>query len=689
VVFISWLSEVYSYQHVKKKSVEEQLFNAIYKIYDHHDKYGLNDREGQQTMSLDIVDAYINSKNIMIEAGVGIGKSFGYLIPSLYINQFMNRPIVIATSSIQLSEQIHQDLHTITAKLGFSGVRSIVGKGMTHYACADRVAYLYSTSKNHPNHDIIKGIMEGEITERANIEGRVSNAEWSEFCVKKCKQERCHYKRGCSFYSMRSKIKSLRGEMNFIIVNQDLLIQDLLKKQAGNSRLITPNPALIIIDEAHNLEAKVRDARTIEFSLREIENDLDNALQLLIIGTGNRGFYSQFASVKKSLSQVFEQVDLIIKGLSSQDTDRIKIPKLKRIAFQKVMDELSDIHTSLSLLESSRREREQENALEAVSDLLDLYGILSGQLDSHLYWASKPKRETVISICPKEVNKLLRSMLFDGSTPVALTSATLCQGGEELKEKYAYLSKSIGYEGEFGDRQLSPFDYANQTIMYINNNIPYYKPDNKDSFLTAACQELIKLCNLTKGRTLVLFTAKEDLRVIYDKLKEQNLDWKLFVQSEGSSQDEIIKEFRQSNGVLLGTGVFWEGINIKGPDLSQVIIVRLPFPVPADPVYEYKVATAKDPQKDVYIPDMLIRLRQGTGRLIRSETDFGVLSILDSRMSLKANRDYRQDVLEALPFTNITEDFSEVAKFVKDNISSDVLDSKALQLNSATVADAG
>ncbi|MNC19799.1 hypothetical protein D3C75_677380 [compost metagenome] len=183
-----------------------------------------------------------------------------------------------------------------------------------------------------------------------------------------------------------------------------------------------------------------------------------------------------------------------------------------------------------------------------------------------------------------------------------------------------------------------------------------------------ALKGIIELCNISEGRTLVLFSAKEDLRYVTDKIKGINTSWKVIIQKNGSSQESTIQEFRESKGVLFGTGIFWEGINIEGSDLSQVIIVRLPFPVPTDPVMEYKIETAIDKFNDVLLPEMLIKLRQGTGRLIRSETDKGIISILDSRLSLRVNSHYRNNVLEALPFKTVTEDLSEVRLFANNNI---------------------
>ncbi|WP_340007575.1 ATP-dependent DNA helicase [Paenibacillus sp. FSL K6-0276] len=635
-------------------------------MYDRFPRIGLKERIGQQDMSLDIADAYINGRNAMIEAGVGIGKSFAYLIPSLLINQVSRQPIIIATSSIQLSEQIHKDLRFIGSRLGFTSVRSVVGKGMGQYACRYRATDLLQPDNSSSTlSTLAQRIVNYDIDERADIKGGVSDAVWSNVCVNDCKFERCHYKSTCSFYEMRAKINASASDMDFIIVNQDLLIRDLIKKKEGTKGLITERPALIVIDEAHNLEAKVRDARTLEFTFRGTCRILDDALQILFKQSADMDLMPQFKFLKRCVGHIFKQVESDLLQTAKQDNDRIKVSEIAVIPLRRGAQVLKGFNLSLSVL-TSRHEREIDNIFEAMNGLIDLFDILAGVEDNYLIWASNTQREATISICPKGISQFLRYSLFNGKTSVILTSATMCQSGETLEEQYAYLTESLGYRGDYMERQASPFDYDNHTMMYIAKDIPYYNHQNKGGYLEAAYKEMMRLCNLTDGRTLVLFSAKEDMKYIHNKLKSEKLAWAVHVQREGSSQDGVIAEFRGSKGVLLSTGVFWEGVNIEGSDLSQLIIFRLPFPVPADPVYEYKASLAKDPLKDVFVPDMLLRLRQGTGRLIRSETDLGVLSILDSRLSAAAKKDYRDKVLGSLPFKKVTEDFRVLEKFVKE-----------------------
>lgn len=666
-IVISWSSDLYKLQKQKlDKDLEPSLINAIFRMYDRFPRLGLTERMGQQDMSLDIADAYIHGRNAMIEAGVGIGKSFAYLIPSLLINQLSQQPIIIATSSIQLSEQIHKDLRFIGSRLGFTSVRSVVGKGMGQYACRYRAADLFKLEDSSPPLSALaERILNYDIDERADIKEGVSDKVWSNVCVNDCKFEHCHYKSTCTFYEMRAKINASVGDMDFIIVNQDLLIRDLIKKKEGTKGLITERPALIIIDEAHNLEAKVRDARTLEFTFRGICRILDDTLQILFKQTADKDLMAQYKFVKGCIGPIFKQIEKDLLQTAKQDNDRIKVSEIIGVPLERGAKILKEFSLSLSVL-PSKNEREIDNAFEGINGLIELFNVLAGAKEHYLLWASKTLREATISICPKEINKFLKYTLFNNKTSVILTSATMCQGGETLEEQYAYLTQSLGYRGDYMERQASPFDYDNHTMMYIARDVPYYNHHNREGYLEAAYKEVLRLCNLTGGRTLVLFSAKEDMKYIHEKLNAEELAWALHVQREGSSQDGVIAEFRRSKGVLLSTGVFWEGVNIEGSDLSQLIIFRLPFPVPSDPVYEYKAAAAKDPLKEVFVPDMLLRLRQGTGRLIRSETDLGVLSILDSRLSTKAKKDYRDKVLEALPFKKVTEDFGVLEQFVQD-----------------------
>lgn len=378
---------------------------------------------------------------------------------------------------------------------------------------------------------------------------------------------------------MRAKLNAKAHEIDFIIVNQDLLIRDLMKKKEGTKSIISEQPALIVIDEAHNLEAKVRDARTLEFTYRGICRILDNTVRLLTKQSGDKSLFSQSKFIKNCAERIFKQVNADLLHHAKQDNDRIKVSEIKGIPLNQVLNNLKDLSLRLSIL-TSRHEREIDDAFEAINGLITLISVLSEIEDNYLFWASSPLRVTTISICPNDISQFLKYALFNGKVPVILTSATLCQGGDTLEEQYSYMTHSLGYKGGFLERQPSPFDYTNHAMMYISNKVPYYHHDQRENYLEAAYNEVVQLCNLTQGRTIVLFSAKEDMKYIHKNLisKANEYTWALHVQKEGASQDSVIADFRKSKGVLLGTGVFWEGVNIEGSDLSQVIIFRSALP---------------------------------------------------------------------------------------------------------------
>ncbi|MBR1385035.1 MAG: ATP-dependent DNA helicase, partial [Ruminococcus sp.] len=201
--------------------------------------------------------------------------------------------------------------------------------------------------------------------------------------------------------------------------------------------------------------------------------------------------------------------------------------------------------------------------------------------------------------------------------------------------------------------------------LYTTSALPYPRIDKRDEYREKSIAEIVRLLNVTQGKTLILFTAKVDMEYVYKRLSNMHLPYKIIMQGSGSSQEYLLDKFRNdTNSVLLGTGTFWEGINIEGDSLSQVIIFKLPFPIP-DPIIDYKMSLVDDPISEVAVPEMIIKLKQGAGRLIRCATDKGIVSILDPRVSMESKAQYKEKALEALPERNRTESISELQEFWK------------------------
>ena len=260
-------------------------------------------------------------------------------------------------------------------------------------------------------------------------------------------------------------------------------------------------------------------------------------------------------------------------------------------------------------------------------------------------------------------------MLFGKDICTVLTSATLTNGsiGESI-EKYRYFLDALGFpfdKGLISEPKRSPFDYDRNTILYISPNMPYPKHElaERKKYANSAIEEIVKLLAVTKGKALILFTARHDMEYVFGKLSNIGLPYKMMIQSENSSQKRRLDKFKtDTDSVILGTGTYWEGINIEGKALSQVIIFKLPFPAP-DPITEYKISLVEDPIMEVAVPEMIIKLKQGAGRLIRSASDRGIVSILDPRLSSLSKAAYKEMTLNALPEKNRTESITELQEF--------------------------
>lgn len=659
-----------------RKRLENRLVNAIFEINDKKSTMGLLDREGQEDMSLDIADAFVDWKNIIIEAGVGIGKSFGYLIPGLVIYELTKAPIILATSSIQLSEQLMRDVDVIGHKLGIR-VSPVVGKGMTHYTCKHRASEIQNSSGFKKRSDsvshLVEQILDGSIHERSHIKNGVKENDWNQVNVNRCLFERCSYKSDCAFFDMRNKIAgySSNGEdINVVIVNQDLLISDLKKKNETGKGLLVRNPSLIIIDEAHNFEDKVRGALTENFTEEKSGRLYQRAFSFVTQQTYDKEIEKNYNLLQESTKMVFDIIADQIRKISEYETERYSFEP-PDVDYTSCVSILQDFINILSLFNEGKKEREIDEITMELYSLKKLMEILSGLEEDYLIWATKflkkGKVEAEISTCPKHIQNLLRESLFRNEN-VVLTSATLCQSGNTIEEQYQYTIDSLGFYGRVAEPKQSPFNYNENALMYISEDMPHFSNENKIDYLSKSVNKIIELCNITDGRTLVLMTAKEDMNFIKERILEIPTNWEKIFQMDGSNQEAAIQKFRETKGVLFGTGVFWEGINIPGSDLSQVIILRLPFPVPTDPIIEYKTSISKDSFNEIMIPNMLIRLRQGVGRLIRSENDKGIISILDSRISQKYNKFYRQITLDSLPFKTYTEKIDDVREFAKSKM---------------------
>ena len=335
--------------------------------------------------------------------------------------------------------------------------------------------------------------------------------------------------------------------------------------------------------------------------------------------------------------------------------------------FRLIHKEIYNISTKTSIYEDDREGKSMGDILYNTTDFFR--ELCKGKNKSdYIFWIEKCKNSYILVRSPKNIEKNLKKILFDDKKSIkVLTSATLNTVADGEKY-YDYYMNSIGLtrneEIWICKPIRSTFDLKNNTLMYYANDLAH--PQNEhEKYINDITNRIIELINITKGKTLILFTSKADMKIVYDNIKNKNLKYNLIIQNDGASQKKIIEKFKDDiDSVLFSTGTFWEGIDIQGKSLSSVIIVRLPFPV-LNPIINYKTEMLNN-KLDVLVPEMLIKLKQGIGRLIRGKYDKGIVSILDQRISDLSKSSYKQLVFECVEANIVTNKLSVVEKFVRE-----------------------
>lgn len=657
--------DVISKVRVKKidKEKAKLLFKKIEDYFENCEKYGLQSREGQLDMAYSVHQAIESGDHLIIEAGVGIGKSFAYLIPLIYYYQLTGKSFIVSTSTIALQEQLEKDIKFLSVQLNIP-IDIVVAKGKSNFLCINRLEDFLKKNKGYESH------FKDNKQDRKDYP-EIKDNLWNEVNVDICSYAKCKNCNNCEFYKRRFLMKNIQGA---IICNHDLLIEDL-SREIGYGRLLFKNVDVIVCDEAHNLENKVRSYKTREINTNRVKMPIKHAIDLL---ASKRHYEYSYNKIEQMINQLNGHIkrniqnqleDLKEQGIDLVDCNGLgfvfndEIIKLSN----KIKSTIRDVQDSLYVVLNE----DNEELEEELNDCFKMFSTLSdGEQGNYLFWIEKKGNRHTIYYAPKNINEITYDLFFNedhtnrifsksGKTFI-LTSATLSTD----KEDYSYFTHNVGAdlldEGIIiEESQESPYDYDKNALLYCCSDIP--NPKDKNEYLEMLVVKIKELIKLTNGKTMVLFTSKSDMNYVYEKIGNKIDDINIYIQNDGSSQDVVKNKFKEEiNSVLFSTGIFWEGIDIKGEALSNLIIARLPFPV-VDPIMEYKKSVyGEDGFKKVYIPEMLIKLKQGVGRLIRSETDKGIVCILDSRI-----KKYESLIKKSIPIKKFVYSMEELEKFVK------------------------
>lgn len=671
-----WISESEKQEQKRKwKQDFKNIGEDVYTFFiDTAIQMGFEDREGQWDMSFEIADAMKKKQHILVEAGVGIGKTFAYIVPLLYYHKRYKKPIIIATSTIALQEQLAADVKVIEDLLGYHP-DIVLAKGQNHFLCKYRCDEHFLCEKDEAARKMYEEIDKGGC-QKADWDFYIPDNIWNQINVKEfnpvfCRQN-CVHKEYCFYYELRQELLDTNG---IILCNQDLLTINLKKRYSYSKEIITNKFQFVVIDEVHNLESKVRNSYTMEVSYASLQRTIEQGRKLA------RGLgYTIDLKIKeyyKYLEVVFDALYLQIRKqdeFAKKNDKEIERYYIDRDipALQGLKDCVHDIFLEVSIqfgADDSYRNKDYDAELDALELQETLWESMLEPDSADIFWMNikgKGKKGINLFSCPKDVNRRTETLFFsDSNFTTILTSATITSGvGDKYEEGYKYFIANTNFPIERGfiaEPKVSPFNYDEHAMIYYTEDMPHPSHERK-KFIEKGIDEIVRLLEISEGKALILFTAKSDMEEVYEDLKNK-VPYKVLMQNQTASQSDTITEFKKDvNSVLLGTGTYWEGISVEGIALSNLIIFRLPFPVP-EPIIDYKTSICQDGLMEVLVPEMIIKLKQGIGRLIRSEKDFGLVSIIDSRVGEKSKAKYKQMIWDALPIKNKTSDIEKIKKF--------------------------
>lgn len=651
-------------------------------------------RQQQVEMAAAVLDALNHSQHIMIEADTGTGKSLAYLLPAMVWSAAHQERVVISTNTINLQQQLtDQEIPALAAALNLP-IKAAVLKGRSNYLCPRRFAAFRRRRLVHLDElrlliKILIWLHEGGSGDRSqiNIRGPVEQLTWNRVSADDdgCALERCQaaMQGACPFYRARRAAESA----NLIVVNHALLFTDLAHRQ----RALPPFQALIL-DEAHHLEDAVTTALTVRLDeagilhhLAELTSSGHGILDEIVrqaqgsitprqqqqVQAFAQNIRAAVAAMEKHVRALFNALREFLASMNrSSSTEygfqfRLTPAHRAHAAFapcQTAWLTLNEFFTVVSDALSRLRQglahiiRQPAPELEGLLDILSSIErylseartqanafILSPD-PNKIYWisAGQTMGQLTLNSAPLHVGSFVEQAAWSTMNTVVLTSATL-----RTHDSFDYIQMRLNADHAHTLAFGSPFNYQNSTLVLIPTDIP--EPTETQKYQQAVEAGLIKLAQSLNGRVLALFTSYAHLRqtaqAITPRLSLGNIT--VFDQSDGSSRQTLLDGFKRTDkAVLLGTRSFWEGVDIPGDALSALVIVRLPFAVPTDPIFAARSESYSDGFKEYALPDAILRFRQGFGRLIRSHTDRGVAVILDKRIISKS---YGSSFLEALP----------------------------------------
>jgi len=632
-------------------------------------------RPGQIDMARAVLRAFEEQRHLIVEAGTGTGKTLAYLVPAAASALAGRGRVIISTGTKNLQEQLmEKDIPFLQGILPKPFAATYM-KGRSNYLCLNRLA----RAEGSP---ILEGLEEvdyfeevcdwarqtqiGDRAELANLPEGLSFWRHIDARPDTCLGQKCPDFDPCFITRMRDRAK----EADIVVVNHHLFFADLALRH-GNYGSVLPDYTAVILDEAHLIEDIASEYFGSQVSNYQVD-DLVRDIGMLKLEVADVD-----REVTKSAARMSRFADDFWMGFREGRGDEGRYPIVpgtfaKRNAngaFEATA--LGDLYSALDGAIARL-----ETTLDAIQDKtpdvegivrrlrqirFDLQFIVTGVDKKFVYWVERRNRGIFLRASPIDVAGLLQDKLFDSVPTVVLTSATLSSGGN-----FAFIRDRLGLDSADDLIAESVFDYESQAILYLPSKMP--DPRSRE-WSDAAADEVIRILNATQGRAFVLSTSVAGMQSLFENVWAE-IEYPCLVQGS-ASKGQLLNRFRETpNAVLFATSSFWQGVDVRGEQLSCVIIDKLPFAVPTDPIVAARQRYIEDSGGSSFheysVPQAIIALKQGLGRLIRSTTDRGVLAVLDPRLRTKP---YGRTFLRSLPQCRVTSQIEDLAEIFHPKVS--------------------
>src|SRR5215475_15132060 len=646
----------------------EEVFGAEGLIAQAHPEYEY--RPGQIQMARGVMRAFEEKRHLIVEAGTGTGKTLAYLVPAVAAALGGNGRVIVSTGTKNLQEQLmEKDIPFLQSVLPKPFAATYM-KGRNNYLCLNRLARAQSAP-------VLEGLDEvdyfeevnqwsretetGDRAELSNLPESISFWRHIDARSESCLGQKCPDFDACFITRMRERAK----ECDIVVVNHHLFFADLALRN-GNYGSVLPEYTAVILDEAHliedvaseyfgaqvsnyQIEDLIRDLGMLRIEDADVDRELTNSTARL--SRFSDGFWMGFRDGRGEDGRYPIIPGTFAKKKMSGELEATPLGELYLVL------EGAIARTETTLDAFQEKPPEVESLVRRLRQIrFELEFIVTGTDKKFVYWLERRNRGVFLRASPIDVAGLLQDKLFEEVPTVVLTSATLSSGGN-----FSFIRDRLGLDTADDLIASSSFDYQSQAILYLPPKMP--DPRSRD-WATAAAAEVTRILRATEGRAFVLSTSLAGMQSLYENVWAE-IDYPCFVQGR-ASKGQLLKRFRETaNAVLFATSSFWQGVDVRGEQLSCVIIDKLPFAVPTDPIVAARQRYIEDTGGSSFyeysVPQAIIALKQGLGRLIRSTTDRGVLAVLDPRLRTKA---YGRTFLQSLPPCRVTSRIDDLASIL-------------------------